>query len=188
LPIDDYKQEMQAAFFLKDQENSFRFMGEIDYGALKYRMDLQVDETLFGDERLLKDKDFWVESPNGENYLRKYKRGDGEAQLWDGHFGKVVECFKEVEAEADDRIIVKETPKNNSDKKDGWYNSEDYPGLVEYYDAAGEKKHISLPDYYIYYDNIMIPYDDRVLGAKKRFTRQRVPYDADKKLYVYQDD
>jgi hypothetical protein len=40
-------------------------------------------------------KNYWIEAPNGENYLRRYKFGDGEIKLFDGHIGKWVQCYSD---------------------------------------------------------------------------------------------
>jgi hypothetical protein len=116
-----------------------------------------------------KKKTYWVESPNGENYLRHYKVGDGEITLFDGHFGKWIDCFREIEVTADAEItgeaesgLVKVVEKN-SDGKD----------VERYY----------LPDFYLPYDDIMIPYDARVLSKKDRFTRIRTTNKS--KSWVY---
>jgi hypothetical protein len=42
------------------------------------------------DKSVRLNNNYWLEAPNGENYLRRYKRGDGEIELFDGYFGKWV--------------------------------------------------------------------------------------------------
>ena len=84
----------QIAFYLKKPKRQFRSAQEVDYGTRKYRMELQDK----------KDKEYWVESPNGEAYLRHYKRGDGEIKLWEGHFGKWSDCFLARSRPAEEKL------------------------------------------------------------------------------------
>jgi hypothetical protein len=89
MTLDDYDAltgtKPAVSFYLQKPTKRFRSAQDIDYGTRKYRMELQDQ----------KSKKFWVEAPNGEAYLRHYKLGDGEVKLWDGHFGKWIDCFSE---------------------------------------------------------------------------------------------
>ena len=149
---------LEAYFYLDPPVATYRQAKESDYGARKYRMDLQDK----------KKKIYWVETPTGENYLRHYKLGDGEIELWDGHLGKWIECFKEEEVLADATF-----------EGDGWLQQTN--GLMQKDDKY------CLPDFYLPYEEIMIPYDHRVLSKKDRFTRIRVSDAQVSDPYVYQD-
>ena len=150
-----------VAFYLKNRKTQYRIAKDLDYGTRKYRMELQDK----------KKKEYWVESPNGEDYLRHYKLGDGETKLWDGHFGRWVDCFKAVERPVEDSL-------------NDWSESNEHPGLVS---KDGVK---ALPEYYLPYGDIMIPWDARVFNRDKRFTRQPEVYrEANRdNLYVLSDD
>jgi hypothetical protein len=124
---------------------------DLDYGTRKYRMDL-MDK---------KKKKYWVEAPNGEAYLRHYKLGDGETKLWDGHFGRWVDCFQEFLVDAEETW-------------EGWVeNDSRYPGLKVKYqrdinneivmeDGLPVVEIASLPEFYLPYDDIMVPWDGRL--------------------------
>jgi len=112
-----------------------------------------------------KDKEYWVESPNGEAYLRHYKRGDGEIKLWDGHFGRWIDCFLACSRPAEEKL----------NETSGWFSHPDYPGLVVSYKKNNKNEDVidvvALPEYYLQYGDIMIPWDARILNRDKRFTR-----------------
>jgi hypothetical protein len=77
LPTDKKADEI---VFLKDRKTTYRQRVETDYEGYKYRME-KVDDM---------SKNYWIEAPNGENYLRRYKFGDGKTKLFDGHLGRWV--------------------------------------------------------------------------------------------------
>jgi hypothetical protein len=77
LPTDKTADEI---VFLKDRKTTYRQRVETDYEGYKYRME-KVDDM---------SKNYWIEAPNGENYLRRYKFGDGKTKLFDGHLGRWV--------------------------------------------------------------------------------------------------
>jgi hypothetical protein len=164
------------AFYLLKPKKQFRSARELDYGTRKYRMELQDK----------KKKEYWVESPNGEAYLRHYKTGDGDIKLWDGHFGRWIDCFYANERPTEEKI----------DELSGWHlDNPDYPGLAVSYkkndkgEFTNEVNMAILPEYYLAYGDIMIPWDARVLNRDKKFTRQRVAYSEAKhnELYVNSD-
>ena len=155
VPINKVKTET-IAFYLTNPTATYRQAKEVDYGTRKYKMQLQDK----------KRKEYWIESPTGEDFLRHYKFGDGEIRLFDGHFGKWVDCFKEIEVAANSEFSV------NPDQNTGLIYIEDED---KYY----------LPDFYLPYGDKMIPFDARVFGRKERFTRKRVSYDEN--ACVYQD-
>lgn len=144
------------AFYLTNPTATYRQAKEVDYGTRKYKMQLQEK----------KRKEYWIESPTGEDFLRHYKFGDGEIRLFDGHFGKWVDCFKEMEVIANSEFAVNPDPNT---------------GLI--YIESEDKYY--LPDFYLPYGDKMIPFDARVFGRKERFTRKRVPYNEN--ACVYQD-
>jgi hypothetical protein len=68
----------------------------------------------------------------------------------------------------------------------GWSESTDYPGLIER--TENGKTTYALPEYYLHYEDIMIPWDARVFNRDEKFTRQRTSYNKDRTdLYVYSD-
>jgi hypothetical protein len=76
-------ESMDNVIYLKNRKTTYRQRIETDYEASKYRMK-KVDKM---------NKNYWIEAPNGEDYLRKYKFGDGETKLFDGHLGRWVQCY-----------------------------------------------------------------------------------------------
>ena len=175
-------EDKEVSFYLKAPKQKFRMAKDLDYGTRKYRMDLKDK----------KNKKYWVEAPNGEAYLRHYKIGDGETKLWDGHFGRWIDCFEEflVDAETD---------------WTGWKEDDSrYPGLKVLYktdpneedgykkgeDGLPEVDIVSLPEFYLPYEDIMVPWDGRLFDrAKQRFTRQREKFDSERgnELYILSD-
>ena len=69
--------------FLKDRKTTYRQRVETDYEGFKYKM-AKVDGM---------NKSYWIEAPNGEDYLRHYQFGDGTTKLFDGHLGRWVQCY-----------------------------------------------------------------------------------------------
>ena len=116
--------------FLKNRKTTYRQRVETDYEAFKYRMK-KVDDM---------NESYWIEAPNGENYLRHYKSGDGKIQAKDGHFWKWVQCYSAFKVASDDVID---------------------PAVADSY----------LDQFYMPYDNIMIPYNHRIFNATKQLTR-----------------
>lgn len=132
----------KEAIFLKDRKTTYRQRTETDYEASKYRM--KKTNSM--------NKNYWIEAPNGDNYLRRYKFGDGEIKLFDGHLGKWVQCYSAEKVE-------------------------------ELGDATGNKDY--LDGFYIPYDNIMIPYDERIFAATKQVSRIRTVYNDTNKNSIY---
>ena len=143
-PIDNYSEELDPSrvIFLKDRKTTYRQRIETDYEGFKYKMK-KVNKM---------NKSYWIEAPNGEDYLRHYKFGDGVTKLFDGHLGRWVQCYSADKVES------------TSDE-----------GLDENH----------LPIFYIPYDNIMIPYNQRIFSATKQLTRIRKDYDGQNKDKIY---
>lgn len=126
-----------VAYSLKADYKSYRQASDYDNGAYKYVM--RPASKL--------DKNYWVLSPDGQNYMRKYKWGDGEIRLFDGHIGKWIQCYSAEMVSAD--ATISQTEIDNG----------------------------TLPDFYIPYNSGMVPYDERIFANRKRYTRQRLGRD-----------
>lgn len=127
----------EIAYSLRADYKSYRQASEYDNGAYKYVM--RPASKL--------DKNYWVLSPDGQNYMRKYKWGDGEIRLFDGHIGKWIQCYSAEMVSAD--TTISQTEIDNG----------------------------TLPEFYIPYNNVMVPYDERIFANRKRYTRQRLGRD-----------
>jgi hypothetical protein len=103
------------------------------------------------------NKNYWIEAPNGEDYLRHYEFGDGVTKLFDGHLGRWVQCYTAVKMDVDADDIVDEN---------------------------------ALPIFYMPYENIMIPYNQRIFNATKQLTRTRATYNGENgdDIYVLHND
>ena len=145
-------ESMENVIYLKNRKTTYRQRIETDYEASKYRMK-KVDKM---------NKNYWIEAPNGEDYLRKYKFGDGETKLFDGHLGRWVQCYSAFKVTS-----------NSGDPTQGEEEGQD-----EYLDK-----------FYMPYDNIMIPYNQRIFGATKQLTRIPKTYQGNNDdVYVFHND
>jgi hypothetical protein len=81
--------DKEEVIFLKDRKTTYRQRTETDYEASKYRM--RKTNSM--------NKNYWIEAPNGDNYLRRYKFGDGETKFLDGHLGRWVQCYSAEKVE-----------------------------------------------------------------------------------------